>query len=467
MLPRHGLTRDEVVGRLREYSRADSDPHSGRMWGHAYETGLGDLMEVARQAYLEFMDKTMLDFTVYPSVVAMENDVVGIAASLVNGEDAVGGFTYGGTESIILAVKSARDYYRRRGITEPEIVLPVTGHPSFRKAAHLLGLRVTTVPIGDDLTVDLERVKEAVTNRTIMIVGSAPNYPFGTIDDIRGLSDIAEDRGVWLHVDACVGGFVLPFMRKLGLDIPDFDFRLPGVHSISMDLHKYGYAPRGASVILYRSRELRLNQWYIDVDWPGYPFVNSTVLSTRSAGPLAAAWAVLHYLGEEGYLGLTRMIINARDRLLRELPRLGFRILGEPKASIVAFTGDGDLFRIADNMNRRGWYIQAQPGSRKLGFPRSIHLTISPIHEKLIHGFIKDLEHAAKDAAGEPRPSVEQILAEVAGRDAGEILGMLGLGTITPGNMALVNELMHMAPPDLVREVLLHAVDAVFTPKRR
>jgi len=461
-LPRVGLPRGEIMRILRDYSAMDRDPHSGRMWGHAYETGMNDLVELSRTIYTEFMDKTMLDFTVYPSVVEMENDVVSIAASLVNGKDAVGSFTYGGTESIILAVKSARDHRRRTMGGDLEIILPTTAHPSFRKAAHLLGLKVVTVPVGEDLTVDLEKVKESVTSRTAMIVGSAPNYPFGTIDDIRGLSDIAEDKGIWLHVDACIGGFVLPFMRKLGLVVPDFDFSLEGVHSMSMDIHKYGYAPRGASVVLYRNRELRLNQWYVNASWPGYPFVNSTILSTRSAGPLAAAWAVLHYLGEEGYLRLTRMIVNARDALVKGLPRLGFRILGNHPSPILSFTSDEvNIFRVADEMNRRGWYIQAQPGSRALGFPRSIHLTISPIHEALVQGFLNDLGIVTNEVSREPRPNVEELMSRIMG---GSVDVPSLLGKVTPQDMALINELIHAAPPEAVEAILLQVVDEIFTP---
>ncbi|BBD73451.1 hypothetical protein HS1genome_1840 [Sulfodiicoccus acidiphilus] len=237
-------SKEEVLRRAEEYVSRDMDPLSGRMWGHVYVLGAPDVIELGKALYLKFMDKTMLDFTVYPSVLRMENELVGMVSSLLHGDDeVVGNFTYGGTESIILAMKAARERFERSSSGTPEIVLPATAHPAFRKAAEYLGMRVVTVKVDGQFRADLEDVKGKLGGNTVALIASAPNYPFGTVDDVQAMAELALDRGVWFHVDACVGGFLLPFLRELGEDVPPFDFSLEGVSSVSADLHKYGYAP--------------------------------------------------------------------------------------------------------------------------------------------------------------------------------------------------------------------------------
>lgn len=464
---------EEVLEALRSMASRDFDPNSKRMFGHVYDTGLDEVKEAARRAFMMFLDKTMLDFTVYPSVLELEREVVGMAASLVGGGDGVvGAFTYGGTESIMLAVKAARDYYRRRG-GRLKLVLPITGHPAFVKAAEYLGVDLVKVPVDPETyRVDVEAVKSEVTSEAVMIVGSAPNYPMGVIDDIKALSDIAVDKGAWLHVDACIGGFLLPFLRDVGDEVPEFGFELPGVTSLSMDLHKYGYAPRGASIILYRGEEYRLNQIFVHSKWPGYPIVNMAVLSTRSAGPLAASWLVLKSLGMEGYRRLAEKVLYTRRRIIDGLGRLGFRVLGDPHGGIVAFTtGEVSPTSLATAMHRRGWYIQVQPGSRKLGLPKSIHLTISPAHSSIVEEFLHDLEEARREALENPSVREEDV-ASLAGviesSSVDEVLSLLGLsrggGSGLSGEvLALVDELIHYLDPDLVEELLRRAVSKLFT----
>lgn len=451
----------------------DLDPGSKRMFGHVYDTGLEEVKEAARRAFLMFLDKTMLDFTVYPSVLELEREVVGMSASLVGGGDGVvGAFTYGGTESIMLAVKAARDYYKRVG-EELKLVLPVTGHPAFVKAADYLGVDLVKVPVDpDSFKVDVEAVKREVDKSAVMIVGSAPNYPMGVIDDISALSDIAVDKGAWLHVDACIGGFLLPFLREVGDEIPRFGFELPGVSSLSMDLHKYGYAPRGASVILYRGEDYRLNQIFVHSKWPGYPIVNMAVLSTRSAGPLAASWLVLKSLGWEGYRRLAEKVLRVRRRITGALSSMGFEVLGDPRGGIVAFaTGRVAPTALAIAMGRRGWYIQVQPGSRKLGLPKSIHLTLSPAHSEIIDDFIRDLEEASREASGSEIISPGELasLANVIeSSNVEEVLQLLGLTGgggrgLSDETLALVDELIHYLDPDLVEELLRRAVSRLFS----
>jgi len=480
-LPKKPYSAEEILKTLDEYSAHDLDPHSGKMWAHSYETGLSELLDVARKAYVKFMDKTMLNFTVYPSILRMENEVVAIMASFMHGDErTVGSFTYGGTESIMLAVKAARDHYRRvrRGPEPPEMVLPSTAHPAFYKAADFLGLEVVKVPVDPEtLRAVPDAMNEAIGERTALVVGSAPNYPYGTVDPIKALGEIALDKGVWLHVDACIG-FVLPFFKKLGVDVPDFDFSVEGVNSISVDLHKYGYAPKGASVVLYRSEELRLHHIYVNSVWPGYPLVNTVVLSTRSAGPLAAAWAVLHYLGEEGYLEMAKRVLKARETLMKGLPELGFEVLGQPESSLIAFTsGDVNIFQLADWLKGRGWYVQVQPGSRALGIPPSLHLTISPVHEKLAGAFLEALAEGVEEVKELPETGAEELMeklkiAEMPLETLEEAMPMLlraiGIGEgEAPAEMALINELIYLIPPEIVELVFRHAVSELFKPAKQ
>jgi|Deesub1362A_J573_1020465.scaffolds.fasta_scaffold00164_56 glutamate/tyrosine decarboxylase-like PLP-dependent enzyme len=458
--PKKSLAADEVFEKLRNYASKDLDPHTGRMWGHYYATGRSDLIDLTRKVLLEFMDKTMLDFTTYPSILKMENDVVAMIADLMNGGDEVAGnFTYGGTESIMLTVKAARDLFRKEKNRTPEIVLPSTAHPAFYKSAEFLGLKVIRVDVDPEtFKASVESINEVLSDRIAMIVGSAPNYPFGVMDDIKGLSDLAVDQKLWLHVDACMG-FVLPFFRKLGESIPPFDFSVEGVSSISVDLHKYGYTPRGASVILYRSTDLRINHIFVMASWPGYPLVNTAVLSTRSAGTLAASWATLHYLGEEGYLKLSEKILKAKKRLLRGLPGIGFRILGKPESSLLAFTStELNLFTLAKEMERKGWYIQAQPGSKPLDYPKSIHLSISPYHHEIVDTFLNDLRIAVERVKKMPELDVMDVLRDIdLSKDLIESIGIKN-GEL-PEDMTMINELIHLIPPELVEEIFRKVVN--------
>jgi len=429
---------EEILRELELLSRGDMGADGHRLFSHVYDPGDEGLRRLSREAYLRYMDKTMLNFTIYPSVLKMEREVVSIVKGLFNaGEGAVGNYTYGGTESIFLALKTARDYMaREKGVSKPNIILPVTGHPAFIKASEYLGIEVRLAGLDDEYRADLEDVNEKIDRDTVAVIGSAPSYPYGTMDDIEGLSELALDHDTWLHVDACIGGFILPFLRDLGAEIPPYDFELEGVKSLSVDLHKYGYTPKGGSIILYRDRELRLPQIYVNASWPGYPLVNTTILSTRSAGPLAAAYATLKYLGYEGYLKLARKVLEAREVIIRGLRRMGFEILGRPVSSIVAFTSsEVDLYILAQEMMRRGWYIQLQPGSAHLGFPTSIHLTITPVHWESADEFLEELERTISEIRGD-RLSFDK--------------------------MDLVNRLIHLLPPQEVEKIFREVVNRLY-----
>ncbi|AHC51371.1 decarboxylase [Sulfolobus acidocaldarius SUSAZ] len=465
--PDKPLSKQDIYEIAKTYSRNDNEPLSGRMWGHIYSLGLPEeVIEVSMTLYNQFINKTMLDFTVYPSVLRFENDIIAMASSLLGGsEETVGNFTFGGTESIMVATKAARDYFLKRDINvTPEILLPVTAHPAFNKASDYLGMKVTPVKIDPGrTTIDLEDLKSKLKENTAMLVASAPNYPFGTIDDVKALSEIAQDKKVWLHVDSCIGGFLLPFLRDLGEPIPPFDLSLEGVTSISADLHKYGYAPRGASVVLFRNSSYREGSIFVMSRWPGYPIVNTSVLSTRSAGPLAAAWGIIHGLGKDGYRKLANRILNTRIKLTNELPKMGYRILGKPLGGIVSFTSEE--FNLAELPTlMKGWFIQYQPGSRILGFPKSIHLTIAPGHDKVVDEFLRDLERATNELKG--KKSTLPLLQDF--NDLQSIARALGIeeGKL-PSNPTLINELMHEMPPELVENVLKLVINEyVFKPSR-
>lgn len=427
-IPEKGLSREEILQRLRDYTADDLDPYSGRLFTIAFEPGVEELREVAFEAMKMFAFKNMLDFTEFPSAIRMEKDIVDYAVSLMHGDEQTAGtFTFGGTESVFLAVKAARDsFILNRGIvTIPEIVMPITGHPCYDKAAEYLGLRVKRVKVDEEkFTANVDAINEAITENTAMIVGSAPNWPFGTVDPIKDLAEIALDKGIWLHVDACVGGFVLPFMKNLGDKIPDFDFRIDGVSSISLDPHKYAYTPIGASVVLFKKKFYKMFSQFSNIRWPGYPIVNPAVLSSRSEALLASAWATIHFLGQEGYTELAKKIISAREKIVKGFKGLGYELMGEPTV-IAAFTADLNVFKLFDEMAKRGWIFLPQKGIEAMGIPPSLHLTVTPIHDKLADQMISDLKDCTEAVKRIPPSEAESLLG---------IFGV-ALSLLSPGEM--------------------------------
>ena len=458
---------EEVMALLDRLHRLDADPWSGRMFTHTYDPGLPEVREAAGRAFEFYRDKTMLDFTVYPSIVTMEKELIGFLGRLFHAPEGYSGsFTYGGTESIILAALAAREEWRRRGgVGRGKIVMPATGHPAFAKAAYLLGLEVERVPVDPEtMEADPAALAERVDSDTVMVVASAVNYPFGSLDPVPA---IAEELGAgehWLHVDACIGGMVLAFAREAGEEVEPFDFRVERVRSLSVDMHKYGYSPKGASTALFREASDRRPTVFVDAAWPGYPLVNEAILSTRSAAPLAAAWAVARLLGREGYRVLAGMVLEARRRIQRGLERMGFRVLGKPRAGILAFTSDDvDILELASRLSRAGWIVQVQPGSRPLGFPQSIHLTISPVHLSLADEFLSAVDEARR---GLPAPELraERLLAEGGLGIAAEIAEKASSGELGGEVLRLVNELIYLLDPDMVGNLIREAVLEIFKP---
>jgi sphinganine-1-phosphate aldolase len=466
-IPERGLSRAEVLGALEAYRADDMPWRDGRTWAYVYDPGR-EAEEVIKQAYMMYLSENALDPTVFPSLLRLENELVAMAAAHLHGDaDVAGNFTSGGTESIILAVKTARDYARakRPQIKEPEIVLPATGHAAFQKAAHYLCVKPVLVPVDPrSFKADVAAMRRAITPNTILLVGSAVSYAHGVVDPIRELGQLALEADLLLHVDGCMGGFLLPYFRRLGAPVPDFDFSVPGVTSISMDFHKYAFAAKGASVVLYRHKELRKYQIYACANWTGYTVINATVQSSKSGGPLAAAWAVLNFIGDDGYLEIARRVLDATRRIADGIEQIdSLRLLGRPEMNLVAFTSDTvSVFHIIDEMKQRGWYIQPQ-----LGFQDSkenVHLSINPASVKWVDAMLADLRACVETAktlkSGELAATVREAFgaidpAALSDETFGQMLGMAGVqGTELPARMAEINEVLNALPASL-RERLL------------
>jgi len=359
------------------------------MFGFVYHPG-DNVARLVEQIYQLYFYENALNPTLFPSIRELENETVSMVADLLHaGGQFAGNITSGGTESIFLAVKVARDIARhsKPNITQPEIIVPVTAHPAFNKAAHFLNIKLISVPVNPDKRVDPEVLEKAISSNTILITGSAPTFPHGVVDPIQKIGKIALKHNILFHVDACLGGFMLPFIEKLGFPVPAFDFRVSGVTSISADAHKYGYAPKGASVILYRNSKLRKHQFFVHTDWPGGIFGTPCLQGTKSGASIVATWALFHLLGSEGYLERAGKTMEAARFIQESINRIpGLKIVSNPDMSIFAFTSDQqDIYLIGDEMTSMGWHLD------RLQFPESLHMTITPYNADQAESFINDL----------------------------------------------------------------------------
>lgn len=382
-IPAHGRPAEAVLSDLEALQAHDVDWKGGKVFSLAYYAG-DEIYGVARAANDRFLSTNALNVAAFPSLRRMQSEVVETVAGWLHGGDEAAGFmTTGGTESLLMAVKAARERGRERGIDDPEMVLPASAHAAFEKGAHYFGVRSVRVPVGDDFRADPAAMAEAVTDRTVLVVGSAPTYPQGVIDPIEELAAIAQDAGANCHVDACMGGVTLPYLRRLGEPIPPFDFEVPGVTSLSVDLHKYGYTAKGASVIVHRDKGLRRHQTFLTDNWTGGVYGSSGVLGTKSGGPIAAAWAVLQHVGDDGYLRLAADARRATVRLRERLEAISsVEVLGPTPVTLVAFRcRDLDTFAVADVVARDGWYCDRQ------GPPDSLHCTVHAGHVDTVDDF--------------------------------------------------------------------------------
>ena len=394
--PAHGLPKQTVLEKMQVLRGNDVRWQEGKVFSLVFHAGK-EIEDLLKEAYLMFFAENGLNPTAFPSLRRFETEVVAMTASLLGSAGTVvGNMTSGGTESILMAVKTARDWARAEHptIRAPEMILPLTAHPAFDKAAQYFGVKVVHVPVGSDFRADIAAMRAALTPNTILLVGSAPSYPHGVVDPIRELAQIARENNLLFHVDACVGGFMLPFVRRLGYPVPDFDFRVPGVTSMSVDLHKYGYAAKGASLILYRSGEIRRAQIFVYTDWSGGIYASPTMTGTRPGGAIAAAWAILNYLGEEGYLAIADVVMRTTVKIKEGINAIdGIRVLSDPEMSVLAIGSDHlDIYEVGDEMTLRGWHMDRQQ------FPPSLHITVNYAHAQSADALLRDLADAVRAA---------------------------------------------------------------------
>ncbi|SNT25347.1 pyridoxal phosphate-dependent decarboxylase family protein [Rhodococcoides kyotonense] len=410
---------DEVLDRLRALRQHDAPTHGGRILSYVYDSGLPELDELAAAAAREVQSVNGLDPTVFPSSAIMEGELVAFGRRLFHGDDTVvGNVTTGGTESCILAVLGARD--SATGVAG-SIVVPSTAHAAFHKAAHLLGLEAVVVPVDPSSGVpDPVDVAAAVRDDTVLIVASAPNYPFGVLDPIAELASVALDHDIGLHVDACIGGLALPWWGEL----PAWDFAVPGVTSVSADLHKYGYAPKGASLLLVKGRDRHRHQYFGLTAWPGYPVVNPTLLGSRSVSSMAAAWAIVTYLGDDGFAELTSQMRDSTTALIAAIRAVpGLRVFGDPVGPLFAVEPDPlspppvDPHQWLNAVARRGFSLQAQPSltqSDGTTLPRTTHLTVTPATVQVQGELVAALVSAADEVRGLGPAEPPAALADLA-----------------------------------------------------
>ncbi len=387
--PETGVTGSDLIERIEGLKSGDARWDLGKVFGFVYHPG-NRLAKLSGEYLNAFLYESTLNPSVFPSLRKFEKDIVRMTTELMHGDQYVAGsVTTGGSESIFLALKVARDYAndRRKENTRWEIVIPETAHPSFLKACHYLCMKAVIVPVGNDKRADLTAMQDAISSRTIMLACSAPCFPYGVVDPVRDIARIACNHNLLFHVDACMGGFMLPFMEDAGYRVPAFDFRIKGITSISLDAHKYGYSPKGVSIILYRNRKLRRKQFFVHADWPGGIFASTTFMGTKSGGPVAGCWAIMNHLGREGYRTIARQVMRTA-----EIIRVGIekhehlKVIGSPEMSVVAFTSaKGNIFNIGDALAARGWYLD------RLQFPDALHITVTHLNIGKEEEFLKDL----------------------------------------------------------------------------
>lgn len=401
-LPEEGLGREKVIERLKARKSGDPDYKAPRTWSLVYYLD-DEHTEFVKEAYDLFFSENALNPLAFKSLKDMEHEVVRMTASMMHGDSAtVGTMTSGGTESCLLAVKTWRDYARakRRGIGRPEMIVADTAHVAWLKGAEYFDVKPVRVPVGKDMRLDPKEVESRITRNTILIVASAPDYPHGMIDPITELGEIAERHRVPLHVDSCLGGFLLPFLEEIGRPIPTFDFRIRGVGSISADVHKYGFAAKGASIILYRNMDYLEHQFFIDQNWPGGVFLSHGLLGTRPGGAIAAAWAAMMAIGRDGYRELARKTIETTDLLRKGIGEIaGLEIIGQPLTSVFAFGSTErkvDIYAVGDQMEERGWHID------RLQRPEGLHAMVTPRHALVADQYLADLRYAVETVRSNP-----------------------------------------------------------------
>jgi glutamate/tyrosine decarboxylase-like PLP-dependent enzyme len=407
-LPRQGRDREDILAEMRQLQQLEQD-----RWEDGFASGAvyqGDPEHIAfmNEVYALNSQSNPLHADLWPSATKYEAEIVSMVAAMLHGgpaandshggpspaPDACGAVSSGGTESILLAMKAYRDRARmERAIEQPNMVVPVTVHAAFDKASQYFGIELRKIPVGDDMKADVGSAQQLLDDNTIVVVGSAVQFPHGVIDPIEPLAELAAEHGAGFHTDSCLGGFILPWAEKLGYSVPPFDFRIPGVTSISCDTHKYGYAAKGTSVICYRDPDLRAYQYYRTTDWPGGLYNSPTFAGSRPGAHSAQAWASLLSYGEAGYLEATRAILETGDVIRKGVDAIfGLRVLGDP-LWVIAFGSDDpelNIYSVLDDMSHRGWSLNG------LQQPAGIHIAVTLRHTQpgVAERFLADLRAA-------------------------------------------------------------------------
>jgi glutamate/tyrosine decarboxylase-like PLP-dependent enzyme len=486
-LPDLGLPDEVILGTLAGLRELDVPTKGGRTTSYVYDSGIDELEDFGVKAFAISQHVNGLDPTAFPSYAAVENDLVAAALSLLGSgsPDEVGTMTSGGTESCSLAVLCARERWRARNDDpqgHPTVILPDTVHPAFLKAAHLFDVEPVRVPVDPEtFKVDVEAVRAAIDERTALVVVSAPSYAHGVIDPLEEVAAIAAENDVLCHVDACIGGWTVPFIRAAE-GLAPIGLMIPGVTSVSVDLHKYAYTPKGVSVLLFANIDLRKLTWFATADWAGYPVVNPTLLSTRGGGSPAIAWAYVHKIGREGYRELALSAWRSTQAILAGIEAIpGIHAVGTTESTMYAFTDDGgpddpDVRVIVDEMVQRGWILGAQPGH---GGPPTAHMCVMAVHEPQVETFLADLAASVEAARALGRVQIDPNLlalaqsidpADLPPEAVGMMLSVAGIsldGNDLPDRRATLNAIIDAAPGALVERLLVEVLGQVLLPSKQ
>ncbi|MBD3185987.1 aminotransferase class V-fold PLP-dependent enzyme [Candidatus Bathyarchaeota archaeon] len=409
-MPENGTSKEELTSIMSRFHEGDANWEQGKTWTYVYNAG-SDFTNFIKQAHNRFFMESGLSPMAFPSLKRFEAEVVSMAVDMLRGNKrCFGNMTTGGTESILMATKTYRDWARDKkpAINEPEMIVPESAHPAFEKAAHYFDMNIIRTPLDGNFKADVKAVERAITENTVMIVGSAIDYPTGIVDPIEDLAALAKEHGIGFHTDSCLGGFMLPFVRKLheeGEDVPrvpDFDFKVPGVTSISADLHKYGYAPKGTSLILYKNQKWWKYQFFAHVEWSGGAYASPTMTGTRSGALMAAAWTIMKFLGWKGYMTLARNTMHAARELQRgieEIPELSIR--GDPVMSVFGCVSNDEKINpyiLADQLGKKGWTIDC------VDAPQSMHFIVCDHHyqKQIVPLFLEELKETIDDLKDNP-----------------------------------------------------------------
>ena len=437
-LPKIGRDKNEILAEMDRFGMQDARYKDGKTWSLVYYLG-EEHTEFLKKAYGMFFSENGLNPMAFSSLKRFESEIIRTVADLMHGDgETVGVVTSGGTESCLLAVKTYRDMARKKWpwIRNPEMIVPETIHVAFEKAAEYFNVKAVHAPLTKDHRVDVRAVKRRINRNTILLVGSAPCYPFGVVDPFEDLGRLAQRKNLPLHVDACLGGFFLPFVEKLGHPIPPFDFRIPGVTSIGADIHKYGYSAKGASTLIYRNMEIMKHQMFVFDSWPGGIFASPALLGTRPGGAYAAAWAALQAIGEQGYLDIARETMGVTRKLIdgiNAIPEL--RVLGQPDMSVFAYQSVSDavnIYAVGDQMTARGWHIDRQQK------PEALHAMVTPRHATVADQYLQDLKESVEIVKADP---------ELA----------------TKGNAAMYGMIAHIPLRGMIRDNVLKMMMAMYS----